>query len=144
MIYTPSRFLHFLGPCLAIFFIYLGIRIYFENIDPSIWVYFKPIFSSACITLSGLVLILYIKTAFNKYELTDDGIIIHRPIGNIEVQYKNIHNLTYYNSIRTLICKDTEGKTVFFTSSDAFPEFWEFYMHLRDKVWPNQSLKPSP
>ena len=144
MKYSPSIFLHLLGPCLAVFFLYYAIRIYLEKLDPSIWIHFRPVFSSVCVALSGLVLYLYFKTAFNKYVLTENSIIVIRPIGSSEVLYCDIAQLKYYNSIRTLVCKDSNGKTIFFTSSDAFPQFWEFYMNLRDRVWPNQSLKPSP
>jgi hypothetical protein len=132
--YRPSRFLHVLGPALIAILLIQIFRMSPSAIHPDISYIVYPTLVIIISALITLIIVLYLKTAFNVYELGPCDIRIKKPWGEQVVRYESLKELRYYSSIRTLICRDVSNKVVFFTSADGFPGIWNLYNDLSMRI----------
>jgi hypothetical protein len=88
--------------------------------------------------LSPLVLVLYLTSGLNRYEVSEEGLLVRRLWGTGLYPWNQVTRMAWSRT-KTLLVFGTNG-LIFYSSTDCFPRLAEFihaiYRHSNCKLSP--------
>ncbi|MFC5454891.1 PH domain-containing protein [Prosthecobacter fluviatilis] len=136
--YRHSPIVHLIGPGFPIF---MGWMIYRVSAEPVFrgGTEGRVAFAVVCTVLALFVGWLYWRTGLNRYQVTDEGLVVSRLRSSRLIPWGDIDEMVWNRLAHCVFIKG-KGRTLVFTSSDQFDDLPE----LMDEISCRSQCKLSP
>jgi len=136
--FKHSPLVHLLGLGGSVFFAWLAYRSSVDPFDRGCPV-FKAAFIVLCVFLAVAVLLLYLTSGANRYEITAEGLRVRRLLHTTLHPWADVRRIDLNNPLHYIVIRSGD-RTIAYTSTDFFPRIIDFIRAIHEQS--NCTLPP--
>ena len=87
---------------------------------------------AACVLLAVAVLVLYLRSGIQRYEVAESGLVIRRPWSRVVVPWQDIRHIDWNRPLHYVVVRG-ESSIIAFTSTDGFPRILDLIRVVHER-----------